>query len=207
MLTAIDLDKIRAEPVRPDPFPHFIVEDCVRHEALDAALTDFPAIDKGGSFPLAGLEYGKAFALLIEELQGDPVRAAFGEKFGLDLADRPPMITLRGMCRDKDGKIHTDSRSKIITVLLYLNRGWQSPEGRLRLLRSPDNLDDAVAEVSPEAGTLLAFLNTTNAWHGHTAYSGERRSIQLNWVTDSSVVAREQRRHRISAFFKRLNPL
>ena len=207
MLTTIDLDRFCAEPLRFDPFPHLIVKDFVRHEALDAVLKDFPAIDKPGSFPLYGLVYGDAFAHLIEELQDDTVRAAFGEKFGLDLSDRPPMITLRGMCRPKDGKIHTDSRSKIITVLLYLNRGWESQDGHLRLLRSPDNLDDAVAEVSPEAGTLLAFLNTTNAWHGHTSYSGRRRSIQLNWVTDASVVAREQRRHRISAFFKRLNPL
>ena len=156
---------------------------------------------------LSGLSYGGAFGRLVEELQGDTVRAAFGEKFGLDLSQRPPMITLRGMCRPKDGQIHTDSRSKIITVLVYLNRDWEGQGGRLRLLRSPDNLDDFVAEVSPEAGTLLAFLNTKNAWHGHGSYSGQRRSIQLNWVTDSGVVAREQRRHRISAFLKKLNPL
>jgi hypothetical protein len=28
--------------------------------------------------------------------------------------------------------------------------------------------------------------------------------IQLNWVTDMGVVKREQARHRVSAFFKRL---
>jgi hypothetical protein len=28
--------------------------------------------------------------------------------------------------------------------------------------------------------------------------------IQLNWVTDQGVVRREQFRHRVSAFFKRL---
>jgi hypothetical protein len=207
MLTAVNLDPFCAEPLRLDPFPHLIMTDFIRDEVLEAVLKDFPAIDKPGSFPLRGLDYGGAFAHLIEELQGDALRAAFAEKFGVDLSKRPPMITLRGMCRAKDGQIHTDSRSKIITVLIYLNRDWKSQDGRLRLLRSPDNLEDAFAEVSPEAGTLLAFLNTQNAWHGHSSYSGERRSIQLNWVTDSGVVAREQKRHRISAFFKKLNPL
>ena len=207
MPTAVNLDQFRAEPLHRDPFPHLIMTDFIRAEVLDAVLKDFPAIDKPGSFPLYGLDYGGEFAHLIEELQSDAVRAAFAEKFGLDLSDRPPMITLRGMCRAKDGQIHTDSRSKIITVLIYLNRDWESQEGRLRLLRSPDNLEDSVAEVSPEAGTLLAFLNTQNAWHGHTSFSGKRRSIQLNWVTSSGVVTREQRRHQISAFFKKLNPL
>jgi hypothetical protein len=28
----------------------------------------------------------------------------------------------------------------------------------------------------------------------------------MNWVTDQRVVAYEHRRHRVSAFFKRLNP-
>ena len=207
MLTAVNLDKFNSTPLRSDPFPHLIAGDFIRKEALDGVLENFPGIDKPGSFPLSGLTYGGAFGRLVEELQGDTVRAAFGEKFGIDLSNRPPMITLRGMCRPKDGQIHTDSRSKIITVLVYLNRDWEGQGGRLRLLRSPDNLDDFVAEVSPQAGTLIAFLNTKNAWHGHASCSGQRRSIQLNWVTDSGVVAREQKRHRISAFFKKLNPL
>lgn len=109
------------------------------------------------------------------------------------------------MCRARDGQIHTDSRSKIITVLIYLNRKWESEGGCLRLLRSP-SMEDCIAEVSPAAGTLIAFLNTENAWHGHPSYEGPRRVIQLNWVTDSGVVKREQNRHRFSAFLKKINP-
>jgi len=30
--------------------------------------------------------------------------------------------------------------------------------------------------------------------------------VQLNWVTEQSVVDRELARHRVSAFFKKLNP-
>ena len=66
------------------------------------------------------------------------------------------------------------------------------------------NIDDAVAEVPPDEGTLVAFRNAPNGWHGHGQFVGPRRVIQLNWVTDMGVVKREQTRHLISAFFKRL---
>jgi len=45
------------------------------------------------------------------------------------------------------------------------------------------------------------------AWHGFEPVDGLRRVIQVNWVTDQSVVRREQARHRMSAFFKRLGSL
>ena len=65
-------------------------------------------------------------------------------------------------------------------------------------------MNDVIAEVPPDEGTMLIFKNEPNAWHGFEAFEGPRRVIQLNWVTDRGVVRREQTRHRISAFFKRL---
>lgn len=206
LASQLDLDRFRQTPLDPEPFPHLIVPGFLRPDAISAINADFPAIDKPGSFPVSELRYGPAFASLIDELNGPDMTAAFAEKFGIDLDDYPIMITVRGQCRAKDGQIHTDSKTKIITVLLYMNAGWEAPGGRLRLLRSPDDLDDMVAEVPPEEGTLLAFLNGPTAWHGHKSFSGERRTIQLNWVTDAGVVAREQARHRLSARIKRLNP-
>jgi hypothetical protein len=85
-----------------------------------------------------------------------------------------------------------------------MNDSWESPRGRLRLVRAPDDLNAVIAEVPPERGTLLVFRNDPDAWHGFEPFSGPRRVIQLNWVTDASVVRREQARHRLSAFFKRL---
>jgi hypothetical protein len=83
-----------------------------------------------------------------------------------------------------------------------MNGEWEAEGGRLRLLRSPGNLDDFIMEVPPARGTLLAFLYTENAWHGHKTFVGERRVIQLNWVRDNFVVWREKTRHSVSAFFK-----
>ena len=116
------------------------------------------------------------------------------------------MVTVRGQAQLKDGSIHTDTASKLITVLVYMNEAWEAPGGRLRLLRSPDNLDDMITEVPPQAGTLLAFKVTKNSWHGHRPASGPRRVIQLNWVESEVVVRRERMRHGLSARVKKLLP-
>jgi anaerobic selenocysteine-containing dehydrogenase len=139
----------------------------------------------------------------MAEIGGAEMTAIMAEKFNTDLTGKPTTITVRGQCRATDGQIHTDSKTKLITVLIYMNGKWEKPGGRLKLLRSPDNLQDAFAEVPPDQGTLLAFRNEPNAWHGHESFEGPRRAIQLNWVRDQGVVWREQIRHRISAFFKK----
>ena len=60
--------------------------------------------------------------------------------------------------------------------------------------------------LEPAGGTLIVFLRSDHSWHGHHSYEGPRRAIQLNWVLDQGVVDREQGRHGISSFLKRLNP-
>ena len=140
----------------------------------------------------------------MAELDGPEFRAAIERKFDLDLTGRPTMYTVRGHVRAADGSIHTDSKTKIITVLLYLNEGWESDGGRLRILRSGTDLEDYVAETPPYGGTLLVFRRSDTSWHGHRPHEGPRRAIQLNWVTEQSVVDNEQRRHRWSTRLKKL---
>ena len=205
-LSTLELDRLRAAPLVRDPFDFVVVEDFLRRDALDAALADFPKICRHGSFPVDTLYYGPGFASLVAALTGRALRRTIEEKFGLDLGDRPTLLTVRGRSDGKDGRIHTDSASKIITLLLYMNPVWDCPEGRLRLLRGPEDLEDYVAEVAPLAGTMLAFRCTERSFHGHRAHIGERRSLQLNWVSDHSVVRRELARHRWSARLKALNP-
>jgi len=178
----------------------------VSREELGAVVADFPQIRGHGSFPVESLACGPAFSRLVAALTGPALRCAVEEKFGLDLGDRPTMVTVRGRSDGKDGRIHTDSARKIITLLLYLNLAWERPEGCLRLLRGPDDIDDYAQEVVPLAGTMLAFRRSARSFHGHRAHIGERRTVQLNWVTDSAVVRRELHRHRWSARWKALNP-
>jgi SM-20-related protein len=205
----VDFERLASANVTQTPFPFAIVPNFVSSDAREAFEADFPRISHAGSFPLASLSCGPAFRTLIDTLSGAEMTALVGKKLGIDLAGRPVMVTVRGHCAGRDGEIHTDSKTKLVTMLLYTNKAWECASARLRLLRSSSDLEDFAAEVPPEEYTLVIFKNGPNAWHGFAPFHGERRVIQVNWVTDGRVVAREQARHRLSAFVKRLfgNPL
>lgn len=199
----LDLETFRATPLNRDPYDHLCVPGFVRAGHLEAINRDYPKVDKPGSIPPGVYPHGPAFAAFLEELRGKDMQAAFGEKFGIDLSPYPTMVTVRGRCRATDGRVHTDSASKIITVLIYMNPPWEAAGGRLRVLRSPD-LEDCAAEVPPEAGTLLCFRRSDTSWHGHHSFEGPRRAVQMNWVKGGAYVWHEQWRHRIGGWAKKL---
>jgi SM-20-related protein len=206
-MTFCDFDALYSTPLQRDPFEFVVVPDFIKSELFASVVADYPEVPGPGSHPPAELDIHGKFAELMDELLGQQFKAAIERKFAIDLTGRPTMYTVRGFVREKDGAIHTDSTTKIITVLLYMNERWQEDAGRLRLLRGPDNLDDYIAEVPPYGGTLLVFRRADNSWHGHKPISGPRRAIQLNWVTSQEVVDSEQRRHQFSTRFKRLKSI
>jgi len=198
---------LSATPVAIDPFPHVVVAGFVPLERLRDVLADLPPLGKRGSFPLDALALGPVARALMDELEGPRLRQGIAEKFGLDLAGAPTMVTLRGWTNERDGHIHCDSTAKRVTVLLYLNPvtgSWAQHEGCLRLLRGPRDLEDYAVEVPPVNGTLLVFPNGPSTWHGHRRFTGQRFSVQLNYMTTDAKARSELRRHRISAFMKRL---
>ena len=200
-------DRLAATPAASDPFTHVVVPGFVPPALLPGVVGDLPPIQKGGSFPTGGLRLGPAGRAMIEELEGPRFRAAVAAKFGLQLDDAPVMTTLRGQTREKDGRIHCDSLAKRVTVLLYLNpetADWARQDGCLRLLRGPDDIEDYAVEVPPVNGTLLAFPNGPTTWHGHKPFVGKRYAVQLNYMTTDDKARYEMRRHRVSAFLKRL---
>ena len=204
MLHCLGIEAFRATPLIKEPFEHLVVERFIGPSALAEINADYPKISSSGSFPVDELSFGSAFNTFLDELNSDEFRGAFEEKFGIDLSGRPTISTVRGWCDAKDGKIHTDSTSKIITVLIYMNERWDDAGGRLRLLRSADNIDDFIVELPPVAGTLLAFKRSNNSWHGHKSFAGERRVIQFNWLTSQGNRQIAMLRHHTSASFKRL---
>jgi SM-20-related protein len=200
--TVLNANALREAALVNEPFPYLIVDNVIRPEVLPEVVASFPRIDKRGSFPPEAVSYSGRFATLMQEMHSVELRNLVGERLGMDLRDRPPMLTVRGRTGKKDGQIHTDSKSKLVTVLLYLNSGWSAPEGRLRLLYNDHDLTRYAAEISPDAGRCLIFKVTPNCWHGHEPFDGERRTIQLNYVTSEAVRERERKRHRFSAFLK-----
>jgi hypothetical protein len=200
----LNLAKLEAAKLEQDPFeytvvPGFLSPDCVRR-----INSTYPHIEKGGSYPIEALDGAATIKEVIDELDSPEFQRAIESKFGIDLAGRPKMYSLRGYTRAKDGRIHTDSTDKIITVLLYLNESWPHPGGRLRLLRNGRDLDDYVREVPPDGGTLLVFRRSERSWHGHPPFEGPRRSLQMNWMTSEGSKGFHAIRHKVSAVVKKL---
>jgi SM-20-related protein len=204
VLHYLGIEQFRTTPLVRQPFEHLIVPQFIGPRALAAINADYPTISTSGSFPVDQLAFGSTFRTLLDELNSDEFREAFEEKFGIELTGRPTITTVRGRCGPADGKIHTDSLTKIITVLIYMNESWDQPGGRLRLLRSSHDLNDIIVEVPPIGGTLLAFKRSNNSWHGHEPFVGDRRVIQFNWLTSQGNRQIAMLRHHTSASFKRL---
>ena len=206
-MIALDYQKLADTPATLDPFPHVVVPGFVPPDSLRAVLADLPPLNRRGSFPPESVRLGPAARDLVREMEGDLLRDLIATCFDLNLAAAPAMLTLRGWTSERDGRIHRDSTAKRVTVLLYLNpetAAFGRQEGCLRLLRSPNDLEDYAIEVPPVNGTLLVFPNVETAWHGHRRFVGQRYSIQLNYMTTDGKARGELRRHRLSAFVKRL---
>ena len=199
----LDKNQLNLAKVDNNFFPYFHVENALSN-FLDSSdlVKDFPDIDSGGSFPSDNLKEGD-IKKLVEELEGDEFKAILENKLGVNLKDAEVITTLRGFSRFKDGKIHTDSQSKIVTVLLYLNKDWDNEIGNLRLLKKNNDLENYIQEISSEYGNLVAFKVTDNCWHGFMPFEGKRLSIQLNYIYPKSLNMHKIR-HKLSASFKKL---
>ena len=134
-----------------------------------------------------------AFAQLLATLKGRAFADLVGDKFDVDLSGCTPTISVRRFSEATDGNIHTDHRSKVITLLLYFNASWEHEGGRLRMLRSATDIEDYAGEVAPCCGTLLAFRRTDVSYHGHKPFVGERRMLQLSWTRGGEARALRQR--------------
>ena len=201
----LNFELIKDAKVNADYFPFFAVEDIfLNKEDHSKIASDFPNIKKGGSFPSDSVTYGDSIGLLLESLEGDQMRIILEEKFKVDLKDKPVVTTFRGYSRMKDGKIHSDSKTKIITVLLYLNEKWDEANGLLRLLKEKDNLDSYIKEIPATMGSMIAFEVTNNCWHGFVPFEGRRCSIQLNYLYKEAL-SQHKIRHKLSSFFKKLS--
>ncbi len=207
-MITLDYQKLADTPVALYPFPHLVVPGFVPPESLRDVLAALPPLNRRGSFPPDSVRLGPDARELVREMEGELLRDLIASAFDLDLAGAPTMLTLRGWTSKRDGRIHCDSTAKRVTVLLYLNpetEAFGRQEGCLRLLRGPGDLEDYVVEVPPVNGSLLVFPNGPATWHGHRRFVGKRYSIQLNYMTtDAQGAQRIARRHRLSAFVKRL---
>lgn len=201
LMSLINIEALRAASLETEPFDFLVAPGAFSNEVLTQVNADYPKIDSAANHELGNLEYGPAFSALMDELRGPEVAAALGEKFSLDLPALPTTVTVRKFCERTDGNIHTDHKSKVITVLVYFNEDWEHEDGQLRLLRSNKDIEDYAAQIPPLGGTLLAFRRTDHSWHGHTRFVGERRMVQINYLDQSAIAVATQRISRAGTRF------
>jgi hypothetical protein len=94
----------------------------------------------------------------------------------------------------------------VATALLYLNNLWpDTSDGCLRFLGSIDSIDSMIApELKPLYGEFAVFKRCENSFHGHLPYEGERRVIQVAWLTSEEEKLRKTKRGKFARAFKKL---
>lgn len=204
MTSILKLDVLKNAEVASTPYPYFVVENALADSEVQAVIQDFPKIEQGGSFNIEDVEIKPNFDRFLKSLDTPEFRQILTDKFDVNVMEHPMMITLRGYSRQKDGRIHSDSKSKLLTVLIYLNESWEAPNGRLRILNDDKDINNYVTEINAGPGSLVAFKVTDNGWHGYIPYEGQRQSIQINFLTSEKANAKHKFFHGLSAKVKKI---
>ena len=202
----LDFASLENATVTDSPFKYLIAEGVLTRANAEDIRRDYPEITRSGFLPLSRLKARGAFLELIEDLQSPRLADILSAKLGLELRDKPRMITVRRHSKQDDGRIHNDSVSKISTMLVYLNDDWEKEGGAIRALNGPGDMDDYAAEVAPVAGNVFAFARSDTSWHGHPPFKGERYVVQVTFLTSAEELERKESRGGLQHLLKKLNP-
>lgn len=205
MATILNPDGLATALVRSEPFSFLLAEDMLAPTAAAALAADFPRYRGAGFFPHAEVDCGPSVNALVAEITAPGFADAIGKRLGIErLSQHPTLVTLCRALNLRHGTIHTDSRSKIATALVYLSPQWpQISAGCLRFLARSDDIESLlVPELPPVYGRLAAFKRSDNSFHGHLPFEGERPVIQIAWLVDAAARDRKTRRGRFSRALK-----
>jgi hypothetical protein len=199
----LDFDAVRNAELSREPYDFLMGSNFLRQDAIAGLRQDFPEITKPGYLTVDEVLLKGRFKALIQELEGPELTEALSQKFGKDLHPYPRLTTIMRRSHAKYGAIHTDSASKIMTLLVYMNDAWSADDGgRLRALYDDKHFEPYAVEVSPTMGNIFAFLRSDKSWHGHRPFTGERRVVQIAWVKDQAELDRKKKRNAVSQAIK-----
>jgi len=203
-----DASALRRENIvtlQHEPFPFIVASNFLPNALRTTIAEDFPNYRRPGFFPMDERECGPAVRTLVRNLENPDFANRLGELLGVEnLGSLPSIVTLRKWSKDTDGRIHNDGKAKVVTALLYLNETWPDTSGGcFRILTDDQSFDHLAApEVKPLYGHFAAFRRTENSWHGHLPYVGERRVIQIAWLTSMEEKLRKEKRGRFTRLMK-----
>jgi hypothetical protein len=203
VFVTINADAIRNADYSTEPYPHFLGANFLREDIIPELRRDFPDIKKPGYLTVADAGLKGRFRDFISELESPELTEVLSQRFGINLHPYPRLTTIRKLSQAKDGRAHTDGTSKVMTMLVYMNDEWTAgAEGRLRVLYNDQDLDSYACEVPPVMGTVFGFLRRDNSWHGHKPFAGERRVVQIAWITNAEELERKRRANGLAQVLK-----
>jgi hypothetical protein len=205
--TVLDSKQLADAEAGNGPFPFLVARGMLPEAAQKPLLSDFPDYGSAGFFPYDPADCGPSIRALVDEITAPGFADTVGTRLGIPGLSRfPALVTLCQSLNRRHGTVHTDSRSKVATVLVYLEPQWpDTSDGCLRLLARIDDIDALVApEIRPLYGTLAAFKRADNSFHGHLPHEGVRRVVQVAWLTSNEEKLRKTRRGRGSRLLKKL---
>jgi len=202
-------ERLSAPDVRAthEPFAYLIATDTVDEGARAVLRQGFPAANQAGFIPHAPADCGAELNQLIAEITAPAFADTIGDRLGVPhMSKFPVLVTICSRLNKRHGTIHTDSRSKIASALLYLNDDWvPGSAGSLRLLANDKDIEALLTpEIPPVYGTIVAFRRTDRSFHGHLPFEGERRVIQFAWLTGRDALERKTQRGHMQRMFKRV---
>ncbi len=205
-MSALLADALTRAPLQRDaPFRFVLACDVLDPARSEQLRTEFPRYRGAGFFPHDTADCGPSINALIADLTAPAFADLLGDRIDVErLSQFPVLVTLCRALNRRHGTIHTDSRSKIATALIYLSPDWpQTSDGCLRFLANDHDIDALVApELRPVYGALAAFKRSDNSFHGHLPFEGERPVIQIAWLVDAHERDRKTRRGRTSRAIK-----
>ena len=205
MAAILDQEGFASALVRSEPFRFLLAKDVLATESAVALAADFPRYRGAGFFPHDAADCGPSVNALIAELTAPDFADALGAKIGVErMSQHPTLVTLCRALNMRHGTIHTDSKSKVATALVYLSPDWpEISAGCLRFLARSDDIESVlVPELRPLFGRMAAFKRAENSFHGHLPFEGERPVIQVAWLVDEAARDRKTRRGRFSRAVK-----
>lgn len=203
----IDPARLDQAEVHDAPFHFLVAHGQLPADAATALAADFPDYPNAGFFPYRRQDCGPSIIAVVEALTSPAFARALGARIDLPgLENYPALVTICRSLNLRHGTIHTDSRSKIATALLYLCPEWSNGSaGALRFLSRIDSIDALVTpEIPPLYGTIAAFKRADNSFHGHLPFEGERPVIQVAWLSSQAELERKTRRGDFTRWLKKL---
>ncbi len=178
-----DLQALNLTPLVREPFEFVIVPKFVPIRTVEMISSNWPDLGRSGGVAVESVPLNQVMRTVVESFESDEFQGAIEAKLGLKLAGKRRVVHLHDRCRGP-GPIHVEPPPNIAKALFYPNLSSQSDsdsDSCVRFTRTPDSLNDFIAEILPVAGTLAAFRCRPNAWHGRAAHFGRRNILEIRW--------------------------